>query len=77
MKEWGYRLVLGSVYPHDPQIPYWRINAAHILSSVRPGSIVICHDRRSWTAPTLRKVLPELKKRGYQVVTVTQLLESA
>lgn len=72
----GYRLVLGSVYPHDPQIPYWRVNASHILGSVRPGSIIICHDRRCWTAPMLRKVLPELKRRDYQVVTVTQLLDT-
>lgn len=73
----GYRLVLGSIYPHDPQIPFWRVNARHVLSMVRPGGIVICHDRRSWTAPMLRKVLPELRRRGYRVVTVTELLKEA
>lgn len=71
----GYRLVLGSIYPHDPQIPYWRVNARHVLSMVRPGGIIICHDRRSWTTPMLRAVLPELKRRGYRVVTLTELLE--
>jgi peptidoglycan/xylan/chitin deacetylase (PgdA/CDA1 family) len=71
----GYRLVLGNIYPHDPQIPFWRVNANHILSMLRPGGIIICHDRRSWTAPMLRKVLPEMKRRGYRVVTVTELLE--
>lgn len=69
-----YRLVLGSIYPHDPQIPYWRINAKHILSMLRPGGIIICHDRRRWTAPMLRKVLPEIRRRGYRVVTITELL---
>jgi peptidoglycan/xylan/chitin deacetylase (PgdA/CDA1 family) len=73
--ELGYRLLLGSVYPPDPQIPSWRINAKHILSMLRPGGGIICHDRRSWTAPMLRKVIPELKRRGYQVVTVTELLK--
>lgn len=73
----GYRLVLGSVYPHDPQIGYPGVNARHILSMVRPGSIIICHDRRSWTAPMLRTVLPELKRRGYTVTTVSGLLEAA
>lgn len=72
----GYKLVLGSVYPHDPQISSWRVNARHILSMVRPGAIIICHDRRSWTVPMLNKVLPELKKRGYRVVTVSGLLEA-
>ena len=73
----GYRLVLGSIYPHDPQIPFWRINASHILSMLRPGGIIICHDRRSWTAPMLRKVLPEIRHRGYRIVTVTELLKEA
>ncbi|KAI4185445.1 MAG: hypothetical protein LQ348_004366 [Seirophora lacunosa] len=77
VSELGYRLVLGSVYPHDPQIPYWRVNAKHVLSMLRPGAIIICHDRRKWTAPMLRKVLPEAKRRGYRVVTVTKLLEEA
>lgn len=73
----GYRLVLGGVYPHDAQIGYAWLNARHVLSMVRPGAIIICHDRRSWTAPMLRKVLPELKRRGYRVVTVSELLEAS
>jgi peptidoglycan/xylan/chitin deacetylase (PgdA/CDA1 family) len=76
VKELGYQMVLGSVYPHDPQIPYPRINARHILSMVRPGAIIICHDRRSWTVPMLTKVLPELKKKGYKVTTVTGLIDA-
>ena len=72
-----YRLVLGSIYPHDPQIPYWRINANHILSMLQPGGIIICHDRRSWTPPMLRTVLPEIRRKGYRVVTVTELLREA
>ncbi|EAT87265.1 hypothetical protein SNOG_04874 [Parastagonospora nodorum SN15] len=31
----GYQMVLGSVYPHDPQISYPSINARHILSMSR------------------------------------------
>ena len=73
----GYRLVLGSIYPHDPQVPFWRINAGHILSMLRPGGIIICHDRRSWTAPMLRKVLPEIRRKGYRITTVTELLREA
>ncbi len=69
-----YRLVLGSIYPHDPQIPFWRLNARHVLSMLRPGGIIICHDRRSWTAPMLRKVLPEIRRRGYRITTVSGLL---
>ena len=72
----GFRIVLGSVYPHDPQIPYPGINAKHILSMAHPGAIIICHDRRSWTAPMLRIVLPELERQGYKIVTITDLVTS-
>ena len=77
LQKLGYRLVLGSIYPHDPQIPFWRVNARHILSMLRPGGIIVCHDRRSWTVPMLQKVLPEMRRRGYRVVTVTELLKEA
>ncbi|RHZ46722.1 chitin deacetylase CDA4 [Aspergillus thermomutatus] len=73
----GLRIALGSVYPHDPQIPYARVNAAHVLSMVRPGSVIICHDRRSWTVPMLRRVLPELRRRGYRVVALSELVREA
>ena len=73
----GYRLVLGGVYPHDPQVASPWLNARHVLSMVRPGAIIVCHDRRPWTAPMLRKVLPELKRRGYRVVSVSELLQEA
>ncbi|KAF1926099.1 carbohydrate esterase family 4 protein [Didymella exigua CBS 183.55] len=73
----GYQMVLGSIYPHDPQIPYPGVNAKHVLSMARPGGIIICHDRRGWTVPMLRKVLPELRRRGYRITTVTGLLDAA
>jgi len=77
LRKMGYRLVLGSIYPHDAQIGYAWLNARHILSMLSPGGIIICHDRRSWTPPMLRKVLPEMKRRGYRTVTVTELLAEA
>ena len=72
-----YTMVLGNIYPHDAQISYWNINAAHILSMLQPGGIIICHDRRSWTIPMLKKVIPEIKKMGYQITTVTGLVDEA
>ena len=69
-----YRMVPGSICPHDPQIPYWRINARHILRMLRPGGIIICYDRRSWTALMLRRALPEIRRRGYRIITITELL---
>jgi len=71
----GYDTILGSIYPHDPFIKYWRVNAWHILSMLRPGAVIVCHDRRSWTAPMLKKVVPAMKQQGYDIVTVSRLHE--
>jgi len=72
----GYRCALGSVYPFDPQIRWSWFSRRFILSNVRPGSVIILHDWGSKgrrTAKTLSVVLPELTKRGYRVVTLTEL----
>lgn len=73
-KKMKYQIVLGSIYPHDPQIQSAWANAKHILSMKKPGGVIICHDRRPWTAPMLREVLPKLKKEGYRVMSVTNML---
>lgn len=77
VRDLGFQIVLGSVYPHDPQVPFWRLNARHILGMLRPGAVIICHDGREWTVPMLRRVLPEIRRRGYRIVTVTELLKTA
>jgi len=73
----GYRIALGSVYPFDPLIPSSWFASKFILWRVRPGDIIVLHDHR-WrgvrTAETLRRVLPELTDRGYQVVTLSELV---
>ncbi|KAI1007001.1 hypothetical protein K3495_g1218 [Podosphaera aphanis] len=69
----GYRIALGSIYPHDPQIPYPKINAAHVLSKTYPGGVIIMHDRRSYSVEQLRLILMGLTTTGWQVRTLSQL----
>jgi peptidoglycan-N-acetylglucosamine deacetylase len=74
----GYRCVLGSVYPFDPQLPSSWFAAHYVLWSVRPGSIIVLHDhgaRGERTASALATILPELNRRGFRVITVSELLE--
>ena len=52
----------------------WRALAARILGGVRPGSIVLMHENHPQTLPALRHVLPRLRRRGFRLVTVPQLL---
>ncbi|KAL2065810.1 hypothetical protein VTL71DRAFT_3480 [Oculimacula yallundae] len=70
----GYKLVLGSVYPHDPQIAKPRLNAWHVLSMIRPGSVVIMHDRRGYSAEQVERVLRGLDEKGFKAVSVGGLL---
>ncbi|MDY7080450.1 MAG: chitin deacetylase family protein [Chloroflexota bacterium] len=75
----GYRCVLGSVHPFDPQLPSSWFAAYYILSNVRPGSIIILHDygaRGERTATALATILPELDQRGFRVVTLSELVDS-
>jgi peptidoglycan/xylan/chitin deacetylase (PgdA/CDA1 family) len=52
--------------------------ARAILDHVKPGAIVVAHaNGRGWhTAEAMRKVVPELRRRGYRFVTVSELLAS-
>jgi peptidoglycan-N-acetylglucosamine deacetylase len=78
-REHGYRCALGSIYPFDPQIPWPAFSTWMIRRHVRPGAIIILHDggyRGRNSAKTLSSVLPELTRRGYRVVTLTELTAS-
>lgn len=72
----NYRLCLASVYPHDTVVRSRKMIAWYILRRVSPGDIIVLHDGtadRVRTAEVLRTVLPALKERGYDVVTLSEL----
>jgi peptidoglycan/xylan/chitin deacetylase (PgdA/CDA1 family) len=52
--------------------------ASTVLSEVKPGSIVVMHLHGRANAPStgqaLRLIIPELEKRGYHFVTLSELL---
>jgi peptidoglycan/xylan/chitin deacetylase (PgdA/CDA1 family) len=59
--ELNYKLVLGDVYPFDPQMPIFLVNFIHIMLTVERESIIILQ-------PMLLKILlPALKKKGYAI----------
>jgi peptidoglycan/xylan/chitin deacetylase (PgdA/CDA1 family) len=80
MARQGYRCALGSVYPYDAAIASVGFSVRHILRNVRPGAILVLHDagaRGGRTARVLRTVLPELHRRGFRVVTLSELVAAA
>lgn len=72
----GYRTVLGRIYPLDTALPSPALAARYILWRAGPGEIIILHDTGSRglnTARILERVLPELERRGLEVVALSEL----
>ena len=49
-----------------------------VLNGMKPGNVILFHDSggdRRQTLKALDKIIPELKKQGYQFVTISELLE--
>ena len=45
-----------------------------IKRGIHPGAIILCHERQH-TVEALKTLLPQLKKQGYEFVTVSNLLQ--
>ena len=49
---------------------------SEILGHVTDGAVILMHDGvRGHTAEALRAVIPELRRRGYEFVTVSELIK--
>lgn len=48
----------------------------HVLSTAKDGDIILMHDIHGATIDAAKKLIPELEKRGFQLVTVTELAEA-
>ncbi|MEV6688393.1 polysaccharide deacetylase family protein [Streptomyces sp. NPDC051130] len=65
-------VVSGDAFAKDPDAV-----AEQVLAGVKPGSVVVMHCTRSAapvTEQAVRKVVPELRKRGYRFVKVSELI---
>lgn len=70
----NYHVTLGSVYPHDPFVPFSWINYYYVIGHLSEGDIVILHDL-PWTKPMLELLLPWLVSKNYESVTVDRLID--
>jgi peptidoglycan/xylan/chitin deacetylase (PgdA/CDA1 family) len=75
-----YRLVLGSIFPWDTlRPPLWFVRL-FVRLNAHPGGILVLHDTPKLsgrTLETLRCIIPELRRRGYTVVPLAELLDQA
>jgi len=72
--EFGYPIILWSVDPLDWQRPGPSVVASRIEHGAAPGGIVLAHDLHSQTVDAMPATLDNLLRRGFQFVTVSQLL---
>ncbi len=77
----GYKTVVGNVYPRDPHLPGRQKILNRVLSRVINGSIIILHDGgntnhvdRSQTIWAVERFIPELQERGFEFVTLSELI---
>ncbi len=80
LADMGYTVVYWSIDTRDymPRNP--ATIAAQVEKQAQPGAIVIFHDgggNQQHTVDALKTLLPWFKAQGYQLVTVSQLLELA
>ena len=73
-EELNMAMVNWSIDPYD-----WKSKDAlavyeEIMGSVENGSIILCHDIHDSTGEAMEMVIPELIARGYQLVSVSELL---
>ncbi|MBD2294469.1 polysaccharide deacetylase family protein [Anabaena sphaerica FACHB-251] len=75
-QQWNYRPVMWSVVPEDWVRPGVSVVVKRVLEQVTGGSLIVLHDGVCGgqdVAETIKILIPQLLKQGYQFVTVDQL----
>lgn len=73
-QEFGYPTILWSVDPLDWKRPGASVITSRILENTAPGGIVLAHDLHAQTVDAMPATLDGLLRRGFQFVTVSQLI---
>jgi len=72
----GYTVVLWNIDPQD-----WREDATssqiinNVMANLWPGSIILLHEGKLPTLKALPQLIDDITRRGYQIGTVSELLE--
>jgi peptidoglycan/xylan/chitin deacetylase (PgdA/CDA1 family) len=63
-----------SVDPEDWKRPGSSVVASRLVSGAKPGGILLVHDIHAPTIDAIPSALDQLKQKGFQFATVTQLI---
>lgn len=73
----GYRIILWSICVENQRIKTAEQMARRVIKAVRPGMIILAHDGRldrSQTVEALPMIIESCQQKGYQFVTLEELL---
>jgi len=76
----GAEVALGSIAVLDLEVRDVERELAFVLRRVRPGSVIVLHEgrpERAGVVPLLDRLLGELGQRGYECVTLSDLVDGA
>ena len=70
-----YPLICWNIDSEDWKSKDETVFVPHVMKDVSDGDIVLLHDIHSTTVPGAEKIIKQLAEQGYQLVTVSELLE--
>lgn len=73
-KEFGYSTILWSVDPQDWRRPGVSVVTSRLVNGAHPGAIMLAHDIHPPTIQAMPAMFDQLLAKGYQFVTVSQLM---
>jgi peptidoglycan/xylan/chitin deacetylase (PgdA/CDA1 family) len=74
--EQGFWLVNWTIDTADSsRAPNTNAQVASVLANLKPGAIILCHFGGHNTYEVLARAIPEIQKRGYEVTSLTRVLE--
>lgn len=73
-EQFGYKCIFWEVDPLDWKRPGSAVVAQRILSSTKPGYIILAHDIHKQTVDAMPEVLDGLLAKGFKFVTVSELI---
>lgn len=72
--EFGYSTIMWSVDPQDWRRPGVSVVTSRLVSGAHPGAIMLAHDIHPPTIQAMPSMFDQLLAKGYQFVTVSQLM---
>ena len=72
--EFGYSTIMWSVDPQDWRRPGVSVVTSRLVNGAHPGAIMLSHDIHPPTIAAMPAMFDQLLAKGYQFVTVSQLL---